>query len=305
MPSQASPYLPGPDTRTELVEFASGGRRVQGALFSQARETTRDGVLLIHGVESFWYSGPSMFLACGLADRGFTTLAYNGVHSGQGFRLSNFEDAVAEVGDAIAYFKSRGVERVFLAGHSLGTPIVQRYAGGAPDTSLAGVGLYGPHISIPEVTRDSLLGPDAYARFRDQCRALVAAGRGVAIQLLPYRGSRVIVTSARSFLSYRDVETSKASVADAAARIRVPMAIFYDRADNIQGLGAVTLRETIARRIVEAAALAPRVDIEIIPSTEGNTPVEAHSFLHKEHVVVERTVSWLGSIKAELHGKDR
>ena len=296
MIDQVSPYLPRPGARTELVEFASGGRRVQGALFSSTKEAARDGVLLVHGVESFWYAGPSMFLACGLADHGYATLAYNGVHSGQGFRLSNFEDAVAEVGDAISFFKARGVERVFLAGHSLGTPIVQSYAGGSPDASLAGIGLYGPHISIPEVTRDSLLGPQAYARFRDECRALVTAGRGDEIQLLPYRGSRVIVTSARSFLSYRDVDTSKATVSAAAARIRVPVAIFYDRADNIQGLGAVTLRETIARRIVEAAIGAPRVDVEIIPSTEGNTPVEAHSFLHKEHVVVERTASWLRSI---------
>lgn len=278
------------------MEFSGGGRRVQGALFSPEGGVGRNGVLLVHGVESFWYSGPSMFLACGLAGLGYTTLAYNGVHSGQGFRLSNFEDAVAEVGDAVAYFRSRGVERVFLAGHSLGTPIVQRYAGDTEDSALAGVGLYGPHISIPEVTRDSLLGPEAYHRFRDECRALVAAGRGDDIRLLPYRGSRVIVTSARSFLSYRDVDTSKATVSDAASRIRVPMAIVFDQADNIQGLGAVTHRREIARRIKEAATLSPRVDIEIIPSTEGNSPVEAHSFLHKEHVAVERTAAWLNSI---------
>jgi hypothetical protein len=41
---------------------------------------------------------------------------------------------------------------------------------------------------------------------------LVASGKGNKIKLLPFREGKVIITSAGTFLSYRDVETSKAAV---------------------------------------------------------------------------------------------
>ena len=43
-------------------------------------------------------------------------------------------------------------------------------------------------------------------------------------------------------------------------------------------------------------AAAPRVDVEIIPSIAGKNPVEAHSFVGNEAVVVARTAAWLDSI---------
>src|SRR6185312_10675332 len=121
-----SSYLPPAGVRTELVEFDSGGRRVQGAVFSseQKQAAPDTAVILVHGVEMFWYLGPTMFLATSLAGRGFTTFGYNGAHSGLTFRWSTFEAAVQEVGDAIQFMKQRGFKRIVLIGHSLGTPII-------------------------------------------------------------------------------------------------------------------------------------------------------------------------------------
>lgn len=59
--------------------------------------------------------------------------------------------------------------------------------------------------------------------------------QGNQIKLLPFREAKVIITSAKTFLSYRDVETSKAAVEQMIAHIKVPLLIVYDRADNIQG----------------------------------------------------------------------
>lgn len=291
-----SHYLPPPGVRARLIEFASGGRTVQGAMFEpegEARRIPGAAMIFVHGVESFWYAGPSMFLSTALAGRGLTTIAYNGAHCGPGFRLSTFEAATREVGDVIAFARGLGFTRIYLAGHSLGTPIVMHYAGDDPDPAVAAVGVYGPHVSIPEVTRDSLLGPELYNRFREECRALVAAGKGDDIRLLPYRESRVIVTSAKTFLSYRDVDGSRASVGAMIARIGTPLFIVYDDADNIQGMGAITARSAIARRIADAARAAPAVDTAIIPSLPGNSPVQAHSFVGNEPVVVEATWNWL------------
>jgi hypothetical protein len=79
-------------------------------------------------------------------------------------------------------------------------------------------------------------------------------------------------------------------------QIAVPLLIVYDPADNIQGKGKVTSRAEIAGRIKDAAVAAPRVDIAIIDSIPGHSPVEAHVFVGNEAPVVEKTTAWLRDI---------
>ncbi len=292
-------FLPKKGIRFELVEFPSGGRDVQGGVFSPDPKTYEEpatGVILVHGVESYWYSEPTMFLGCTLAEEGYAVLGYNGVHSGESFRTSEFESAVAEVADAVSFMKQRGFDNLFLVGHSLGTPIVEYYQGDNPDLSIRAVGVYGPHIDIPAVTRESLLGPTLYETFAAECRELVARGKGHEIKLLPFREGKVIITSAKTFLSYRDVETSKAAVEKMIRRIEVPLLIVYDPADNTQGKGNVTTREAIAGRIKENAISSPRVDIVVIPSDPGNSPFQAHVFRNNESIVTQATVDWLKAV---------
>lgn len=292
-------YLPRNGVAAELIEFHSAGHEVQGCLFTpdpkRFRESTT-AVIMVHGVEAYWYAAPTMFLGCLLAEAGYAVLGYNGVHSGESFRTSEFESAVAEAGDAIAFMKTRGFEKLFLLGHSLGTPIVEHYQGDRPDAAVKAVGVYGPHINIPQVTRDSLLGPELYANFRAECRELVAAGKGEDIKLLPFREGKVVITSAKTFLSYRDVETSKANVERMIRNIKVPFLIVYDSGDNIQSKGSVTTRQSIALRIKENAVSSPKADIVVIPSHPGNSPFQAHLFVHNEKLVTQRTVEWLKGV---------
>jgi pimeloyl-ACP methyl ester carboxylesterase len=292
-------YLPKKGVGFELVEFQSGGRDVQGGIFSpdtKLFDETNLGVVLVHGVESYWYSAPTMFLGCNLAAEGYTVLGYNGVHSGDSFRTSEFETAVREVGDAVAFMKARGFDKIFLAGHSLGTPIVEYYQGDDPDPTVKAVGVYGPHIDIPAVTRDSLVGPELYQKFAAECRDLVSAGKGDEIKLLPFREGKFIITSAKTFLSYRDVATSKAAVANMIRRIKVPLLIVYDAADNIQGRGSLTYRKTIVDQIQANAVNSPKADIVVIPSRPGNSPFQAHLFVNTESAVTRETMRWLSSI---------
>src|SRR3954447_20031796 len=285
--SAASAYLPPKDVRVELVEFKAEGKTLQGAVFTPdpARYAKpKMAVVIVHGVESYWYQGPPMFLAGLLAERGYAALAYNGAHSGESFRTSEFETAVKEVDAAVAYMKSRGFDALFLVGHSLGTPIVEHWQGTDPDPAVKALGLYGPHINIPLITRDSLLGPELYEKFRAECRELVAKGRGDEIKLLPYRENRFIITTAKTFLSYRDVDTSKAAVEKAIQRIKVPMLIVYDPADNIQGKGGLTQRETLANQIKSNAVAAPRADIVVIPSMPDTSPLKAHNLVGNERL---------------------
>src|ERR1041384_986930 len=215
-------YLPPKDVRFELVEFSADGRTLQGGLFAPAagRASNDIGVVLVHGVESYWYQGPPMFLGGGLAHRGYAALAYNGAHSGESFRTSEFETAVKEVGAAVTYMKGRGYRTIVVMGHSLGTPIVQHYQG----------------------------------------------------------------------------SESKAAVEGAIRRIRVPMLIVYDPADNIQGKGGLTKRETLAGQIKASAIASPRADVLVIPSRPGSSPLQAHNFVGNEDLVAEKTAQWLKSL---------
>src|SRR4051794_4317272 len=149
-------YLPPKDVRVELVEFKAEGKTLQGAFFTPdaARfPKPKMAVVLVHGVESYWYQGPPMFLAGLLAERGYAALAYNGAHSGESFRTSEFETAVKEVDAAVAYMKTRGFDALFLVGHSLGTPIVEHWQGERPDAAGKALGLHRPHNRHSKNTR--------------------------------------------------------------------------------------------------------------------------------------------------------
>src|SRR5437899_5609702 len=59
-------YLPPKGVELELVEFSAGGKTLQGGLFvpdSKRFAKPLVVVVLVHGVESYWYEGPPMFLA--------------------------------------------------------------------------------------------------------------------------------------------------------------------------------------------------------------------------------------------------
>ena len=46
---------------------------------------------------------------------------------------------------------------MFLVGHSLGTSIIEYYLGEIPVFLVKALGVYGPHIDVPSVTKESLL----------------------------------------------------------------------------------------------------------------------------------------------------
>ena len=64
-------YLPKKGVSFELIEFTSGGRTVQGGIFGPDPKLFQEpgtAVVLVHGVEGYWYAGPTMFLGCYLAE---------------------------------------------------------------------------------------------------------------------------------------------------------------------------------------------------------------------------------------------
>src|SRR5688500_2018943 len=85
-------YLRKTGVSFELIEFQSGGRTVQGGIFVPDPKLFHEpgtAVVLVHGVEGYWYAGPTMFLGCYLAESGYAALAYNGAHSERAFEPRN------------------------------------------------------------------------------------------------------------------------------------------------------------------------------------------------------------------------
>src|ERR1043165_1731946 len=112
-------YLPPKDVRWELFGFSADGRTLQGGFFAPAagRASNDIGVVLVHGVESYWYQGPPMFLGGGLAPPGDAARAYNGAPSGESFRTSESETAFKAAGAAVTSMKGRGYRTIVVMGH--------------------------------------------------------------------------------------------------------------------------------------------------------------------------------------------
>jgi hypothetical protein len=92
-----------------------------------------------------------------------------------------------------------------------------------------------------------LLAAELYEKFAAGAAAWSQAARATRLNFCHSGEGKVIITSAKTFLSYRDVETSKAAVEQMIAHIKVPLLIVYDRADDIQGKGT-TLDGNYRRR---------------------------------------------------------
>jgi hypothetical protein len=81
------------------------------------------------------------------------------------------------------------------------------------------------------------------------------------------------------------------------------MLICYDPADNIHGLGAVTMYEKIVGDIQTAAVSSTKVEVAIVPSRAENSPVQAHSFADNEATDFEEKISGLYSALEGLGGR--
>jgi alpha-beta hydrolase superfamily lysophospholipase len=124
--------------KTELIHFhASDGLELHGLLFTPEKGTDEI-VISVHGFGSnFYKSGKNHALANALtaAGKAFLTFSNRGAELEReindklyGAKYEKFAECVFDIIPAIDFAKSRGYERVILAGHSLGCNKVTEYA---------------------------------------------------------------------------------------------------------------------------------------------------------------------------------
>jgi len=222
--------------RTALVTIPTPTLPLDGALHTPEPGPARGGALLFHGNTMNFYTGAPRFLPPALAELGLASLAFNRrghdilairdsrAAEGAAFQLT--AEGIEDNRIAAAWFAGQGFPRPVVIGHSNGGMLAVQHAVDHPET--AALVLLSAHAGGRDgVARSSaagLMAQDRLAETTAQAAAMVAAGRGRDLLLMP---GWWYVISAESFL---DRMVAMPDVLALAPRITCP--VLYLRGDQ-------------------------------------------------------------------------
>jgi pimeloyl-ACP methyl ester carboxylesterase len=213
--------------RTTLVSIPTDTLPLEGA-FHEPDGAAAGAALLCHGNTMNFYVGAPRFLPPALVSLGLACLAFNrrghdilSTRAGRDAEGAAFQltcEAIADNRIAAGWLAARGFPRPIVIGHSNGGMLAVRHVVDHPQTPA--LVLLSAHCGGRDLVRRAsqagLLAGDRLEEITAQARALVAAGRGKALLLLP---GWWYVASAESFL---DLLTELPDILDLAPRIGCP-----------------------------------------------------------------------------------
>ncbi len=213
--------------RTTLVSIPTDTLPLDGA-FHEPEGTAAGAALLCHGNTMNFYVGAPRFLPPALTRLGLACLAFNRrghdilstrdsrTAEGAAFQLTR--EAIADNRIAAEWLAARGFPRPVVIGHSNGGTLAVRHVADHPQTRA--LVLLSAHCGGKDLVRRAsaagLLAGDRLEEITAQARALVAAGRGQTLILLP---GWWYVATAESFL---DLLTELPDILELAPRIACP-----------------------------------------------------------------------------------
>ena len=267
----------------ELVSIATDAEPLDGIFYTPADGAIKAAALLFHGNCHNFYTGPSRFLPQVLAARGVASLAFNrrghdmvtSLHGrevgGGSFQLAR--EAIADNRLASDWLAARGHLNPIVIGHSNGGMLAAQHCGddyGKPRALVLMSAHIGGTENVQQISAAGMFAQDRLPELTAQAEAMVAAGRGRELMLLP---DWWWVISAESFLDRaRDTPSTIAN----ASRVRCPS--LYLRGD--QEAPASYPCEAFAER-----AGAP-CEVRIIPDCD-------HFYTGREADVAEQVAAWL------------
>jgi pimeloyl-ACP methyl ester carboxylesterase len=279
---------------TELVSIPTDTQPLDGAYYEPEVGATAGAALLFHGNTMNFYTGALRFLPPVLVNLGFACLAFNR----RGHDILSTRDSRFPVGGALQtaqegiednrlaakWLAQRGFPHPVVIGHSNGGMLAVRHAVDHPGTpALVLLSAHGGGKNM--VQRSSSSGMMAGNRLEEitaQARALLAAGRGKELMLMP--GWWYVIT-AESFL---DRMENTPDVLALAPRVTCPT--LFIRGDKEPR--ASYPAEEFAQR-----AGGP-VRIEIIPDCD-------HFYSGREEAVQKAVAFWLASMAGRPPSPDR
>jgi len=268
--------------RTELVSIPTDTLPLDGALHRPDGPESAGSVMLFHGNTMNFYVGAPRFLPPALTAMDYTCLAFNR----RGHDILSIRDSRAAEGAAFQltaegiednriaaqWMAAQGFPTPIVIGHSnggmLSVPHVVAHPGTPALILLSAHG--GGRDGLRRTSAAGLLAANRVEEITAQAEAMVAAGRGRELMLLP--GWWYVIT-AESFL---DRATQMPSTLELAPRITCP--VLYLRGDQED-------RDSYPAEAFRDRAGGP-VDVDIIPDCD-------HFYRGREDAVIERVTAWL------------
>jgi pimeloyl-ACP methyl ester carboxylesterase len=267
--------------RTELISIPTETTPLDGALHLPDGPAT-GAVLLFHGNTMNFYVGAPRFLPPALTAMGYACLAFNRrghdilsirdsrAAEGAAFQLT--ADGIEDNRIAAKWMADQGFPPPVVIGHSNGGMLAVPHVVAHPDTPalilLSAHG--GGRDGLRRSSQAGLMAADRLAEITAQARALVAAGKGRDLMLMP--GWWYIIT-AESFL---DRMTAMPDTLQLAPSIKCP--VLYLRGDQEDP-------ETYPAEAFRDRAAGP-VEVAIIPNCD-------HFYRRREAPVIECVTTWL------------
>ena len=195
--------------RTELISIPTDTTPLDGAFHEPDGGAIAGAVLLFHGNTMNFYVGAPRFLPPVLTRLGYACLAFNrrghdilgtrNSRAAEGGAFQFTRDAIADNRIAAEWLAARGYPHPVVIGHSNGGMLGVRHVADHPHTPalvLLSAGRGGT-TSVKHGSATGLLAGDRFEELCAQARALVRAGRGRELLLMP---GWWYVISAESFL---------------------------------------------------------------------------------------------------------
>jgi pimeloyl-ACP methyl ester carboxylesterase len=266
----------------DLVSIKTDTCPLDGLFYQPEHGACAGAVLLMHGNCKNFYSGPARFLPPALTRLGYACLAYNrrghdvvvtlNSREAGGGAFQSTEEAIADNRLAAAWLVARGFPAPIVIGHSNGGMLAVRHVADHPQTPA--LVLLSAHAGgrdiVHMISEVGLLAGDRRTEIAETARALVTAGRGRDLMMLP--GWWYLAT-AESFL---DFSANLPDIVALAPQIRCP--VLYLRGDK--ELAHIYPAEAFAAR-----AGGP-CDVRIVPDCD-------HFYTGREDAVAALVGAWL------------
>jgi pimeloyl-ACP methyl ester carboxylesterase len=269
--------------KTTLVSIPTPTTPLDGAWYEPERPT-RGAALLFHGNAMNFYTGAPRFLPPVLTRLGLACLAFNrrgrdilGIRDSrapEGAAFQSISEAIEDNRIAARWVAERGFADPVVIGHSNGGMLAVRHVVDHPRTPA--LVLLSAHCGgknmVPLASAAGLLAADQLDSITSKARALVDAGKGGELMLLP---GWWYVTSAASFLDLANCP----DILALAPKIACP--VLYLRGDREPR--DLYPAEAFRERCAGACA------VQIVPDCD-------HFYGRREEEIARRVSSWLGPV---------
>ena len=266
---------------TSLVSIPTDTLSLEGAWYEPAGAKARAAALLFHGNTMNFYSGAPRFLPPRLAELGIASLAFNrrghdilairDSRAAEGAAFQTISEAIADDRYAARWVAERGFAAPVIIGHSNGGMLAVRHV--ADHAQTPALVLLSAHCGgrdmVPLASKAGLLARDQLPQLTAHAQAMVAAGRGRELMLLP---GWWYVSTAASFL---DLANSP-DILELAPRIGCP--VLYLRGDEEP-------RELYPAEEFQRRCAGP-CTVEIVPRC-------GHFYVGREAVVADIVCRWV------------